>query len=391
MHSFNFFTPTQIRFGVGRIKEVGDVISGYGKKCLMVTSANLEPLDKIHNRVKDILNSTNIEVFHFDGVIPNPTINSIEEGLEVALKNNIDCVLGLGGGSAMDTAKLIAFLFSNGKNPDWDSIFKVYSNPFGFHNLSHNCLPLITITTTSGTGSHVTQAAVVTDTRTNDKLTIFHQDIFPKISIVDPELMLSMPIGGTAATGFDVFAHAFESYLGDRTSPLTELMSLEAIKIVADYLPKLMHNPLDINFRTKLAWADTLAGMCLANGGADIPHPLSEIIGGICPRIAHGQCLALVYPEFLRYKKDKATSKFANVARKISSKFLEISDDETAEQFCEGMDQFLKKINLWASLKDYGVTELEYTKIIDNHSLSHLPFAPEDDLKQILITSYNRV
>ena len=390
MTSFNFFIPTRIRFGAGRLNEIGKIATNYGKKCLMVSSPDMEPLKTLHSRIKKILSGENIDVVHFDGVVPNPTIESVEEGLMLARKHRVDCVLGVGGGSSMDTAKLIALLFSGSGTPNWEETFSKYSNPFESYGTPVDTLPLIAVTTTSGTGSNVTQAAVVTDSKKEEKVTVFHQKNFPEVSIVDPELMLSMPIRGTAATGFDVFAHAFESYLGDKTSPLTEMMSLEAIKLVADNLPKVVLDPSNIEYRTKLAWADTLAGICLANGGADIPHPLSEIIGGICPRISHGECLALVYPDFLRYKKMSAIEKFATVIKKIDPKFADVPNHEAANEFCVGMDKFLKKINLWASLKDYNVTEEEYSKIIENPVLRFLPFAPEDELKKIMAASYNR-
>ncbi|RPH33969.1 MAG: iron-containing alcohol dehydrogenase [Bacteroidales bacterium] len=391
MFNSNFFVPTQIRFGAGRVSEIGEIIKLFGTRCLLVSCSKDEPLSPVYNRIIDILTKNKISVSHFDGAVPNPTTKSIDDGLNFAVKNQVDCVLGVGGGSAMDSAKLIALLYTKKSYVDWSKAF-TYSNPFEIYKAPTNeCLPLITITTTSGTGSHVTQAAVVTDTAKEEKLTIFHRKNFPLISIVDSELMASMPSRATAATGFDAFSHAFESYLGNLISPLTETMSLQAIKLIFEYLPIAIKNPDNIKARTQLAWADTLAGMCLANGGADIPHPLGEIIGGICPRIAHGETLALVYPEYIRFKVSKSIEKFAKVTRTIDENSIKLSDYEAAMALGSELDEFLKKINLWVSMKDYNISEEEYYKIINSPILNHIRCAKKEVLQNIFHESYNRV
>ena len=381
--------PTKLRFGAGRVKEIGEIVSSYGKCCLLVTGPDIKPLENIYSKVISILLDQNIEVIHFSGVVPNPTIESINEAMSLASSNTIDCVLGLGGGSAIDTAKIIALTYSEKGEIDWDYIFKTFTNPFTNYSSFPESLPLIAVTTTSGTGSHVTQAAVVTNSETDEKLTIFHPANFPLVSIVDPELTITMPERGTAATGFDVFAHAFESYLGTRTSPITKSMSLKAIKTVFECLPQLLGDLKNIELRLKLAWADTLAGICLANGGASTPHPLSEIIGGICPRISHGECLALVYPGFLKHEIIYSNEKLASVNSYLFKEEF-ASDDSAAINFYNEMQGFIKEIKLWNSLKDYKVTEDEFSKIIENPILGHLPFASKDTLQEILKESYTR-
>jgi alcohol dehydrogenase class IV len=380
MNSFNFFMPSQIRFGAGRIKELKDISSGLGSTCLMVSRPVNGSQKETYRRINAILAEAGVSVFHFDEIIPNPTTEGVENGIKKALAHQVDFVLGVGGGSVMDSAKLIAFLYTEDGNVNWDDAIEKYSNPFAVGKSPDSALPFVAVSTTSGTGSQSTQAAVVTDTANKNKVTIFHSGLFPSVSIIDSELMLSVPAHVTAATGFDAFTHAFESYLGNLTSPLTESMSLQAIKIVFDYLPKAIENPSDIEARTQLAWADTLAGMCLANGGAQLPHPLGEIIGGICPRVAHGETLAIVYPEFLKYKEPLAQEKFARVARYINA-------ENDSRSLRERIIDLLETVKLSEALQRTNLTEAEYQEITNHPLLSLLQPDNADQIKNIMSNS----
>ena len=353
-HSFNFFTPTQLIFGSGRLEELKEVAPKYGSKCLLVCRPLEGSLKLTYQRVENLLNSVNVEVIFFDEIIPNPTIEGIEKGVITAVKNQVDFVLGVGGGSVMDSAKLIALLHNPEGVINWGKALIFYDHPFNYVASKQHTLPFIAVSTTSGTGSQCTQAAVISDNQKKEKITLFHLDLFPKVAIIDPELMTSVPAGVTAATGFDAFTHAFESYLGGRTSPLTKQMSFQAIELVIENLPKAIKEPNNIEYRTKLAWADTLAGMCLSNGGADLPHPLGEIIGGICPRIAHGETLAMVYPSFLEYKKNIAPDKFKEIAvflglkkdpSELSSKIIELLNITDLSNACKSAELTKKEKN----------------------------------------------
>jgi alcohol dehydrogenase class IV len=205
----------------------------------------------------------------------------------------------------------------------------------------------------------------VSDTVQQEKTTLFHSGLFPSIAIVDPELMCSVPPAVTAATGFDAFTHAFESFLGGRTSPLTEVMSLEAIRLIFENLPAVLKDPHNIILRTRLAWADTLAGMCLANGGADLPHPLGEIIGGICPRIAHGETLAMVYPDFLKFKEPVSRDSF----KKITT-YLSLPDQEGV--FSQKVLALLAVTELDQSSKRAALSDQEINQILSHPLLDQL-------------------
>ena len=376
-HSFNFFTPTQLIFGSGRLEELKEVAPKYGSKCLLVCRPLGGSLKLTYQRVENLLNSVNIEVIFFDEIIPNPTIEGIEKGVITAVKNQVDFVLGVGGGSVMDSAKLIALLHNPEGVINWGKALISYDHPFNYVASKQHTLPFIAVSTTSGTGSQCTQAAVISDNQKKEKITLFHLDLFPKVAIIDPELMTSVPKGVTAATGFDAFTHAFESYLGGRTSPLTKQMSFQAIELVIENLPKAIKEPNNIEYRTQLAWADTLAGMCLSNGGADLPHPLGEIIGGICPGIAHGETLAMVYPSFLEYKKNIAPDKFKEIAV-----FLGLKKDPS--ELSSKIIELLNITDLSNACKRAELTQEEKNEILTHPLLTKLETKNSDKIVSIM-------
>ena len=380
--SFNFFTPTKLIFGPGKLNDLKEIAPNYGQKCLLVSRPKKGSLKNIYLRIEKLLNSVDIEVFYFDEIVPNPTLEGINKGVAIAAENKVDFILGVGGGSVMDSAKLIALLYESKGVIDWKAAFSNYNHPFSFIKSKPSSLPFLAVSTTSGTGSQCTQAAVVSDTKNKEKITLFHLDLFPKAAIIDPELMLTVPDSVTAATGFDAFTHAFESYLGGRTSPLTEQLSLQSIKLVIENLPKAINEPNSIEYRTSLAWADTIAGICLSNGGADIPHPLGEIIGGICQRIPHGETLAMVYPKFLNYKKNIAIDKFETIANYLGL-------EKKPEAFVNKVIELLNITSLSESLEKAEINDLEKNEILSHPLLKNLDPKNEQTIFDIMNHSIN--
>lgn len=354
------------------LHELGDVCAIYGKSALLVTTPDA-PLQPLYDRVKDLLSAAGVKVVHFDQVEPNPTVEIVEKGHELLKQQPVDFVLAVGGGSSIDTAKAIAF--TNGvENIAWDDLF-AYDSPFGsYASYSENHLPIISVPTTSGTGSQVTQAAVLT--RGKEKLTFFHADNFSKECIIDPELMITLPRSMSAATGFDAFTHAFESYLNDRASYYSIMDSMEAMRLVIHNLPYVLKDLGNITYRTNMCLADTLAGRALANSGACAPHPLSEIIGGIA-HLTHGEALAVVFPPFIKQMTTKYEIKFHNVA-----KLFDCDDLYT------GMVAFLEEIGLHKTLQECGVSKEEFQEILASPVLDHLPFGTRSELEAILIEAY---
>jgi alcohol dehydrogenase class IV len=269
----------------------------------------------------------------------------------MAKEHKADVVIGLGGGSSMDSAKAIAVEATH-EGTCWDYLF-YKTQP------TKKTLPVIAVTTTSGTGSQVTQVAVVTHTERRDKSAIYNSIIYPRVAIVDPELMLTVPKYSTACTGFDVFCHSFESYIHPASSPYIDLMAIESIRLIAKYLPIAVKDGSNREARAAMAWADTLGGLCIANAGVTLPHGVGMAISGMYPHVAHGESLALIYPAFTRYTYPSAIKQFATMGRILDPKLESESDEAAAKKSCEAVDRFLKEIGLWAGFEEKGMPEDE--------------------------------
>jgi alcohol dehydrogenase class IV len=337
-------------------------------------------------RVKELLKNAGLEVAHFDGVIPNPTTEVITAGARLAKEHRADVVLGLGGGSSMDAAKAIAVEATH-PGTAWDYLFFREKQP------TEKTLPVVTVTTTSGTGSQVTQVAVVTNPAEKNKSALYNSILYPKISIVDPELVTTAPPAVTASTGFDVFAHAFESYINPGGSPYTDLMALEAIHLVVGYLPTAVVDGNDLEARSHMAWADTLAGLCIANSGVTLPHGIGMAMSGLYPHVAHGRALAAVYPAMMRFSYQAAEPQFAAVTRLLDPSLRPLSDSEAARRSGETVDRFLKDINLWTRLEDLDIPEEEVRRLAEASLVlpdykNHPRVANADEVFDLLNKSY---
>ena len=388
MKPFDYFQPTEILFGRGRVAEAGEVVARFGKRCLVVCEANVEALEPVFQKVRTSLEEAGVAVARFDGVIPNPTTDTITAGAEAAKAHRADVVLGLGGGSSMDSAKAIAVEATH-EGTSWDYLF--YKEP-----PTEKTLPVIAVTTTSGTGSQVTQVAVVTHTETRDKSAIFDPIVYPKVAIVDPELMVTLPKRVTAMTGFDVFCHAFESTVSVNTTPYAQVLAWEAIRRVLADLPAALEDGSNVHARSSLAWADTLAGLCIANAGVTLPHGIGMAIGGMYPRVAHGEALALVYPAFTRFTWEAAVPQFAALGRLLIRDADGARDEDVARQSCEEVDRFLRKIGLWIGLEDKGILEEELpalakqSMVLPDYESNPRVVASETEMLELLQQCFRR-
>ncbi len=355
---FDFHLPTEVFFGSGILDTVGETVARFGSRCLLVTGPATGSTSQYLTRLLKSLEEAGISVAHFDGVIPNPTTDTISAGAIMAVGHHADVVLGVGGGSSMDAAKAIAVEATH-EGSCWDYLFYRDAKP------TEKTLPVVAVPTTSGTGAQVTQVSVVTHTQTRDKSALYNSLLFPRVAIIDPELMLTVPRHVTACTGFDTFTHAFESVVHIHTSPYVELMAWEAISLVITHLPAALSDGTNMEARTALAYADTLAGMCIAHVGVTLPHGIGMAIGGMYPHIAHGEALALNYPAFTRFTYASAVGVFARLGRLLNAD-LESADDQTAAQrSCEELDIFLRSIGLWMGLEDKGVPYEELQQLAE--------------------------
>jgi alcohol dehydrogenase class IV len=353
--NFNYFQPTELVFGRGRVKELGSIAKRFGQRTLLVTVKESPALSDQFARILKILTEEGLKVTHFDGVVPNPTVESIAAGSKIARECGTQSVIGLGGGSSMDSAKAIAVEATH-EGSCWDYLF--YKKP-----PTEKTLPIIAVSTTSGTGSQVTQVAVVTNPATRDKSAIYHPNVYPRVSIVDPELMVTLPREATAPTGFDALCHSFESTIHPSCSPIIELMAWRGIGSVVQALPNALANGADLDAREALALADTLGGYSIANAGVTLPHGIGMAIGGLYPHVAHGVALAIVYPAFARFTWRSAVPQFARLARAFDPALTDKPDMIAAERSSELVDTFLRKVGLRLGLADMGVPEAELPKL----------------------------
>lgn len=354
MKNFNYHQSTKILFGRGRVNELAEVVLQYGTKVLLVTTPAAVPsLELQYQRIKDLLAVKGISVTHFDRVIPNPTVETISMGAVMARNSGAQVIVGLGGGSSMDSAKAISVEATH-PGTSWDYLF--YKSP---QPDPSKLLPVIAVSTTSGTGSQVTQVAVITNPEVRDKSALYNNILYPQVCIIDPELMLTVPEFVTATTGFDVLCHAFESTINPGSGAYVDLLAWEAIDIVVQNLPKVLANLVDIDKRERMAWADTLAGLCIANAGVTLPHGMGMAIGGMYPHVAHGEALAILYPAFADYTWESAIPQFAKLAKILNPELAGNADQDAACACPSEIVKFLKMIGLSKKLKDIGMPENE--------------------------------
>jgi alcohol dehydrogenase class IV len=351
LKAFEYQHAGEIIFGNGRISEVGSLVSRYGRRCLVVSGPKGGALRDLYPIVGDLLEHLGLDWEHFDGVLPNPTVDLISVGAKLAKKFKADVILGIGGGSSLDTAKAIAVEATH-EGTSWDYLF-FKQKP------SSKTLPVVAVATTSGSGSQATQVAAITDTASRDKSALSNAHLIPRAAIVDPQLTLSVPPIVTATTGFDVLCRAFESILNPRSNVATELFAWEALRRVIYDLPTAVQEGANLAARSSMAWADTLAGMSICRAGVALPHGIAMAVGGMFPNTPHGMALASVYRACLEFTSESAVPAFARLAR-ILEPTLEDVDTSEAAAACPGLvDEFISGIGLAFSLKDFGISKEE--------------------------------
>src|SRR4030043_1327439 len=255
--NFSYYMPTRIIFGCGKLSELEATPYLPGRKALVVIGAS--GAMKKHGylgRVTKYLKSNGVETVVYDRIKPNPVSGHVEEGASVAKENGCDFVVGLGGGSSIDSAKSIAVMAVN-PGRYWDYIAR---GSGGRKTPSHGALPIVAITTTAGTGTEADPWTVITRSETNEKIGWGATCTFPRLSIVDPELMVSVPAKTTADTGVDAFFHSVETYLATVNQPTSDHLALEAVGLITQYLPVAVHDGRNLVARTKLGWPHSAGG-----------------------------------------------------------------------------------------------------------------------------------
>jgi alcohol dehydrogenase class IV len=349
---YEFRVPPVLRVGWGVSQEVGTMVRAWGSRCLVVTS--LPGTSDLIQGVRERLAEAGVAADVYDAVIANPTVEVMDQGAALAREFQADVILGVGGGSSMDAAKAIA-LGATHEGSVWE--YRLY----GERQITRDVLPVVTVNTTAGTGSHISPVSVLTHSGLKSKFAIVDVRLCPRAGLVDPALTVSVPPRGTAATGFDVFAHAFESIQHPRSSPLVELLGYEALRLVATFLPRAVRDGTDRAAREAMARADTLAGICITNAGTTLPHGLAMAIGGHAPHVMHGEALAAVYPAVARYTWASAPEPYARLYELLADEQPEpgLSLERKAERAPAAIERFLERIGLRSTLASLGVPQAE--------------------------------
>ncbi|TCK92466.1 alcohol dehydrogenase [Natranaerovirga hydrolytica] len=351
MNHFRFILPTEVIFGVDSIEQIGEIGNRYGKKALIVMGGNSARKSGLLDRVVGILKDKGIESAIFDKVTPNPTTEVIRGGVALAKEEKVDFIIGLGGGSAMDASKAIAFMsVSKG------DILDYFPGEKYFEEGPQGALPLITVTTTSGTGSEANQVAVVTDTEGNRKCGLRTKDGYPTVAIIDPKLTVSVPPRITAATGLDVLYHALEAYVSKKASPYTDLLAIEAMGLVSKSLAKAVKDGADIEARADMSLANTFAGMAIDHGGTVAIHATSHPVSAYYDS-PHGEALSAVAPTYLKHYYRTDIPKFAKIAELLGCQEAGLTQEQKAEKASEYLIKLLEEVDLRITLSDLGVTE----------------------------------
>lgn len=353
--AFNINHMTPALFGEGTSLQTGERLKTLGcKKVLAVYDQGVKQAG-ITDKIIDSIKEQEIEVAVFDGVKADPPDTMIDEGAEVGRKAKVDGVVGIGGGSTMDTAKAINLLLNNpGKVKDYMGTGKELKPGKN----------LILLPTTSGTGSEVTMFAVVTDTGDENKKKGFGGGALVRanLAIVDPLLTVGMPPSVTADTGMDAYAHAAEAIMGNNRNPMSDLLGEQAISLVMKYLPKAVKNGKDIEARTQMSYAAMLAGYSFNDSLTHMGHSLGHTLGSIF-HIPHGNACGVAMPEIIEYLAEDVPGPIRLIGKAMGLKIkTSASPKETAAQVAESLAAFNKKIGQ-KTLKELGVKKADLKKV----------------------------
>lgn len=324
-----------------------------GEKVFIVTGGSALKRNGYLNIIVDILKESNFEVYVYDGIEADPKFSQVWDGSRKMLDFKPDWIIGLGGGSSMDAAKSMWILY---ENETFENINDLIS--LDLDRKLREKAKLICIPSTSGTGSEVTRAAVVSDDKTHVKFGFGDKNLrlVPDVAILVPEITLSMPKGLTAATGMDAITHALEAYISNKHTPISDILSKGSYELAVKNIVKAVHTPDDLEVRSNMLLASSIAGISFSNGGLGMCHSISHAIGGMY-NVAHGLANAIILPHILKYSisKDEETSKRALDLAKLT-------DEEDLAKVISNLNE---KVGIPKSFKDI-ISDFDLERDIKN-------------------------
>ena len=355
--------------GAGAISAIVTEINNRGfKKVFVATDPDLIKFG-VAAKVTDLLDAAGIAYAVFSDIKPNPTIENVQNGVEAFKAANADCIVAIGGGSSMDTAKAIGIIINNPEFADVRSLE-------GLSPTKNPCVPIIAVATTAGTAAEVTINYVITDVEKKRKFVCVDPHDIPVVAIVDPEMMASMPAGLTAATGMDALTHAIEGYITKGAWALSDMFHIEAIRIIAASLRGAVKN--EPAGREGMALGQYVAGMGFSNVGLGVDHSMAHTLSAYYD-MPHGKACATLLPAVMAYNAEATGEKYREIARAMGVKGV---DDMTQEEYraaaVEAVRQLAEDVGIVTSLKGVAKEEDIHQMSVDAYNDACRPGNPKD-------------
>jgi alcohol dehydrogenase len=364
MESFTYYMPTRLIFGAGKLAELATTEHFPWKKALLVVgSGGSTRRSGSLDRVRGLLSSRGAQTVVYDKIRPNPEVAQVEEAARIAREEGCDVVVGLGGGSTIDSAKSIAVL---AKNPGhyWDYL----SSGTGGRQVPRNgALPIVAITTTAGTGTEADPWTVQSNPQSREKIGWGNDLTFPTLSIIDPELMTTLPAKQTAYTGMDALFHSVEAYLATCHQPASDLLALEAVSLIAKWLPVAVADGSNLEARSALAWANTEAGICESLSSCISHHSLEHAVSAFYPEVAHGCGLTMLSVAYFSDLAERKPERFAQLAEAMGEDVRRLPESKRAFAFIKALEKLIKAVGLAdEKLSAYGVRKSDIPELARN-------------------------
>ena len=379
--------PTQVEFGVGMLRRLGEFAAGYGKRayCLFDPFFRGSPAAQT---ALDSLHAAGIETFESYEVRVNPRAADIDERAAECRAQGCDLVVALGGGGTLDIGKAVSFLITNGRGA-WD--YTVKENEF-YYTITEPPLPFVAIPTTAGTGSEATIYSVINNPEIRRKCTIRSFALYPKLAIIDPELTAGMPPMLTALTGIDTFAHAFESYTNKNATLYSKMVAMECMRLFAENIVTCVEDGKNLEARSKMAFASLLGGLAISHAPTTLPHIIGQCLSGWVDA-PHGGSLAVCLAQVIRWTLPEGQTEFAQVARLLSPALVAAPEAEAAAALPDLVDALFLRLmgNQRVTMKTYGMDERharEFSAFIfsnyQNDMSNYLRVPTQEELDQII-------
>ena len=345
--------PTQVEYGSGMLGRIGEFTASYGKRAYCLFDPFFRGSEAAAT-VMDALHAVGIETYDSYEVHPNPRAGDIDKQAAECMEQKCDFVVAMGGGGTLDIGKAVAFLVTNGRSA-WD--YTVKENQF-YHSITIPPLPFVAVPTTAGTGSEATIYSVVNNPDIQRKCSIRSFELYPRLAIVDPELMLNIPPLLTALTGIDTFAHAFESYTNKNATAFSKMLAMESMRLFAENIVECVENGKNTEARGSMAIASLLGGLAISHSPTTLPHIIGQCLSGWVDA-PHGGSLAVCLSQVIRWTLPNGQAEFAQIARVIAPELAAASDAEAAEALPEIIDKLFVRImgNQRVTMKTYGMDE----------------------------------